>query len=116
MFRAAPLKYFLDGTSDLWLSGALIGKPAMVFTSTGSLHGGQETTLQSMMLPLMHHGMVIAGLPYSEPALQATESGGTPYGPTHVAGAGSDRPLTADERTLCLAAGRRLAALALKLA
>ncbi len=113
---AAPLKYFLDGTSDLWLSGALIGKPAMVFTSTGSLHGGQETTLQSMMLPLMHHGMVIAGLPYSEPALQATESGGTPYGPTHVAGAGSDRPLTADERTLCLAAGRRLAALALKLA
>ncbi|MBT8447224.1 MAG: NAD(P)H:quinone oxidoreductase [Gammaproteobacteria bacterium] len=113
---AAPLKYFLDGTSDLWLSGALIGKPATVFTSTGSLHGGQETTLLSMLLPLLHHGMVISGLPYSEPELQNTVTGGTPYGASHVAGPSSDRPLSSDEQALCRAAGRRLAALAVKLA
>jgi NAD(P)H dehydrogenase (quinone) len=112
---AAPLKYFLDSTSDLWLSGTLIGKPAVVFTSTGSLHGGQETTLLSMMLPLLHHGMVVAGLPYSEADLLATESGGTPYGASHVAGPGSDLPVNETERRLCLALGRRLAHLASRL-
>lgn len=109
---AAALKYFLDGTSDLWLSGVMINKPACVFTSTSSLHGGQETTLLSMMLPLMHHGMVIAGLPYSEPELIATRSGGTPYGPTHVAGADSSSPVTEEESRLCQAMGRRIAELA----
>jgi NAD(P)H dehydrogenase (quinone) len=106
---AAPLKYFLDGTSSEWLTGALAGKPAAVFTSTSSLHGGQETTLVSMMLPLLHHGMLIVGLPYREPDLLTTTSGGTPYGPTHVAGADSQRPITDEERRLCLAMGRRLA-------
>ena len=106
---AAPLKYFLDGTGDLWASGALIGKPAAVFSSTASLHGGQETTLISMMLPLLHHGMIIVGLPYSEPELSSTTSGGTPYGPTHVAGAAADRPVTDDEKALCVALGKRLA-------
>jgi len=106
---AAALKYFLDGTSDLWASGALIGKPAAVFTSTASQHGGQESTLLSMMLPLIHHGMLILGIPYSEPALAATTSGGTPYGASHVAGAKADRPLTEDEKKLCVALGRRLA-------
>lgn len=106
---AAPLKFFLDGTGDLWASGALVGKPAGVFTSTASLHGGQESTLLSMMLPLLHHGMLILGLPYSEPDLTATTSGGTPYGPTHVAGANGDRPLTIEERRLCIALGSRLA-------
>jgi NAD(P)H dehydrogenase (quinone) len=106
---AAALKYFLDGTGDLWVSGALIGKPAAVFTSTASQHGGQESTLLSMMLPLLHHGMLILGLPYSEPALAATASGGTPYGASHVAGAKADRPLTEEEKTLCMALGRRLA-------
>lgn len=106
---AAPLKYFLDTTSPLWLSGELIGKPAGVFTSTSSLHGGQETTLLSMMLPLMHHGMLVMGLPYSEPELLSTRSGGTPYGPSHVAGADGQSPLTDDERKLCRALGRRLA-------
>ena len=113
---AAPLKYFLDGTSGLWLKGALIGKPAAVFTSTGSMHGGQETTLLSMLLPLLHHGMLILGLPYSEPELSATASGGTPYGASHVAGPMSDRPITEEERKLCIALGKRLAETALKLA
>lgn len=106
---AAPLKYFLDQTSALWLSGKLSGKPAGMFTSTSSLHGGQESTLLSMMLPLLHHGMLIVGLPYTEAALLETASGGTPYGPSHHAGMRSDHPLTDDEKTLCLALGRRLA-------
>ncbi len=114
---AAPLKYFLDATSGLWMSGALIGKPAAVFTSTGSLHGGQETTLLSMMLPLMHHGMVLVGLPYSERALSTTSSGGTPYGASHHAGAGSaPKPPTADEVALAEALGQRVAAIAARLA
>ncbi len=113
---AAPLKYFIDSTSDLWLSGTLVGKPAAVFTSTGSLHGGQEATLLTMMLPLLHHGMLLLGLPYTEPALSATESGGTPYGASHVAGlGGKPRPLSKDEATLCLALGRRVAEVAAKL-
>jgi NAD(P)H dehydrogenase (quinone) len=113
---AAPLKHFLDGTSDLWLSGALAGKPAAVFTSTGSMHGGQESTLLSMMLPLLHHGMVLAGLPYTEPQLSATQAGGTPYGASHVAGVGGKPlPLTPDEAALCRALGKRVAELALKL-
>ncbi len=113
---AASLKYFLDSTSSLWLKGALSGKPAAVFTSTSSLHGGQETTLISMMLPLLHHGMVIVGLPYTEPALFSTASGGTPYGASHVAGAASDRAITDEEKKLCIALGKRLAGTALKLA
>ncbi|HWV64152.1 MAG TPA: NAD(P)H:quinone oxidoreductase [Oxalicibacterium sp.] len=112
---AAPMKYFLDGTTSLWLKGALIGKPAAVFTSTGSMHGGQETTLLSMMLPLMHHGMIIVGLPYSEPELSSTSSGGTPYGASHVAGATDDRPISDEERKLCIAVGKRLAETAQKL-
>ena len=112
---AAPLKYFLDGTSGLWLKGALIGKPAAVFTSTASMHGGQETTLLSMLLPLIHHGMLVLGLPYSEPELTATASGGTPYGASHVAGPMSDRPISEEERKLCIALGKRLAETALKL-
>jgi NAD(P)H dehydrogenase (quinone) len=113
---AAPLKYFLDGTSPLWLSGALAGKPAGVFTSTSSLHGGQETTLVSMMLPLLHHGMLLLGLPYTETDLLHTTAGGTPYGPSHLAGTRSDLPLTDTERRLCQALGRRLAATAAALA
>ena len=112
---AAALKYFWDGTSSLWLSGALIGKPAAVFTSTASLHGGQETTLISMMLPLLHHGMLILGTPYSEPDLTTTRSGGTPYGPSHHAGPDSKLPITDEEKRLCLALGKRLAETALKL-
>ncbi len=112
---AAPLKHFLDGTALLWQSGALAGKPACVFTSTSSLHGGQETTLLSMMLPLLHHGMLVMGLPYTETALHATRSGGTPYGASHFAGLADDQPLTEAERTLCIAQGRRLAEIALKL-
>ena len=112
---AAPMKYFLDGTTSLWLKGALIGKPACVFTSTGSMHGGNETTLLTMMLPLMHHGMLIVGLPYSEPILSSTKSGGTPYGASHVGGALDDKPITEDERKLCIALGKRLAETALKL-
>lgn len=112
---AAPMKYFLDGTIALWLKGALIGKPAAVFTSTGSMHGGNESTLLTMMLPLMHHGMVIVGLPYSEPALSATTSGGTPYGASHVGGAMNDKAITEDEKKLCIALGKRLAETALKL-
>ena len=113
---AAPLKYFLDSTSGLWLKGALAGKPAAVFTSTSSMHGGQETTLISMLLPLMHHGMLIVGLPYTEPDLISTASGGTPYGASHVAGATSDRAISEEERKLCLALGKRLAETAVKLA
>jgi NAD(P)H dehydrogenase (quinone) len=109
---AAPLKHFLDSTGALWLSAALTGKPAAVFTSTSSQHGGQESTLLSMMLPLLHHGMVIVGLPYSEEALMRTATGGTPYGASHVAGAASDRPLSEDEKTLCRALGARLARVA----
>jgi len=103
---AAPLKYFLDTTNAQWASGALIGKPAGVFTSTASMHGGQESTLLSMMLPLLHHGMVIAGLPYNEPQLLKTRSGGTPYGASHLAGADASRSLDEDEIALCLALGR----------
>jgi NAD(P)H dehydrogenase (quinone) len=112
---AAPVKYFLDGTSSLWMAGALIGKPAAVFTSTSSLHGGQETTLLTMMLPLLHHGMLILGLPYSETDLLRTTSGGTPYGPSHLAGGESNQPLTEEEKRLCQALGRRLAGAALAL-
>jgi len=113
---AAPLKYFIDSTSDLWLSGALAGKPAAVFTSTGTLHGGQETTLLSMMLPLLHHGMLLLGLPYTEPELSSTTAGGTPYGASHVAGVGGKpRPPVKEELALCLALGRRVAEVALKL-
>ena len=112
---AAPLKYFLEKTNSLWLSGSLVGKPAGVFTSTSSLHGGQESTLLSMMLPLLHHGMLITGLPYAEADLISTQSGGTPYGPTHVSGSDSARPLTDEEKRLCFALGKRLAQLAHKL-
>lgn len=113
---AAPLKYFIDGSSPQWLSGALSGKPAAVFTSTTSQHGGQESTLLTMMLPLLHHGMVIVGLPYSEPDLATTPDGGTPYGASHVAGADGDNRLSEPEVRLAFALGRRLALTALKLA
>ncbi len=112
---AASLKAFLEGTSSLWLRGALAGKPACVFTSSASLHGGQETALVSMMLPLLHHGMLIAGLPYTHAELNATRSGGTPYGPSHFAGVAGDEPVTEEERLLCIAQGRRLAEIALRL-
>jgi NAD(P)H dehydrogenase (quinone) len=112
---AAPLKYFIDGTGALWLRGAMSGKPAAVFTSTASLHGGQESTLLSMMLPLIHHGMLIVGVPYSEPELMSTRAGGTPYGASHLAGANADQPVTEDERRLCIALGTRLAGVAQKL-
>jgi len=112
---AAPMKYFLDTTGPLWLSGALAGKPAAVFTSTSTLHGGQETTLLSMMLPLLHHGMLIVGLPYSENALSTTTTGGTPYGASHLAGIGNDRPLSAEEKNLCQALGTRLATIVAQL-
>ena len=111
---AAPLKYFLDGTSSLWMSGALSGKPASVFTSTGSMHGGQETTLLSMMIPLMHQGMVISGLPYTEKALHDTTTGGTPYGASHTE-MGTNGVLSEHETALCQALGKRLATLARKL-
>jgi NAD(P)H dehydrogenase (quinone) len=113
---AAPLKHFLDGTSLLWHRGALAGKPACVFTSTASMHGGQETTLVSMMLPLLHHGMLVVGLPYTQAEINATRAGGTPYGASHFAGLADDIPISAEERVLCIAQGRRLAELALKLA
>ncbi|MFM9913998.1 MAG: NAD(P)H:quinone oxidoreductase [Methylophilaceae bacterium] len=113
---AAPLKYFLDGTSGLWLKGALIGKPAAVFTATASMHGGNESTLLSMMLPLLHHGMVIVGLPYSEPDLAATTLGGTPYGASRVVGGNHENPISDSEKKLCIALGKRLAQTALKLA
>lgn len=110
---AAPLKYFIDGSTEAWFSGALSGKPAVVFTSTGSMHGGQETTLLSMMLPLFHHGMLLLGLPSSEDALRETQTGGTPYGASHVAH--QQQSLSKDEKTLCFALGARLAHTALKL-
>jgi NAD(P)H dehydrogenase (quinone) len=113
---AAALKYFFDGTSSEWLSGTLAGKPAAAFTSSTSMHGGQETTLFTMMLPLMHHGMLLVGLPYTEAALTTTRAGGTPYGASHVAGRGGGEPeLTEEERVLARALGRRLAGVAKKL-
>ncbi len=112
---AAPMKYFLDTTSRLWMSGGLIGKPAGVFTSTSSLHGGQETTLLSMMLPLLHHGMLLTGVPYSETTLLHTRSGGTPYGASHLAGSDSKLPLTDEEKRICRTQGRHLAEIAQRL-
>ena len=112
---ASAMKYFWDGTGGLWMKHTLVGKPAALFTSTGTMHGGQESTLLSMMLPLLHHGMLIVGLPYSEPELSSTQSGGTPYGASHVAGLTNDQPVTEAEKKLCLALGRRLAQTALKL-
>ena len=112
---AAPLKAFFDTTSDLWLSGAMTDKPAAVFTSSSTLHGGQESTLFTMMLPLLHHGMIMVGLPYTEPALHHTRSGGTPYGASQVSGDHPTVTLTADEKALCIALGRRVASLAVKL-
>jgi NAD(P)H dehydrogenase (quinone) len=113
---AAPLKHFIDSTSPLWMSGALIGKPAVVFSASSSLHGGQESTLLSMMIPLLHHGMLLLGLPYSEPDLISTRSGGTPYGASHLSGTDSNLPLSDEEIRLCHALGKRLAQTALKLA
>jgi NAD(P)H dehydrogenase (quinone) len=113
---AASLKYFIDGTGGLWLKGVMSGKPAAVFTSTASMHGGQESTLLSMMLPLIHHGMLIVGVPYSEPELMSTRGGGTPYGASHLAGANADQPISEDERRLCIVLGTRLAEVARKLA
>jgi len=112
---AAPLKYFLDSTSPLWLTGALAGKPAAVFTSSSSLHGGQETTLLSMMLPLLHHGMLILGIPFTEPKLLATRSGGTPYGASHFASEGADRVIDDHEKAIAIALGMRLAETARRL-
>jgi NAD(P)H dehydrogenase (quinone) len=112
---AAAMKYFWDGTGGLWMKHALVGKPAALFTSSSSLHGGQESTLLSMMLPLLHHGMVIVGLPYSEPELATTQSGGTPYGASHVASITNDQPISDAEKKLCMTLGRRLAQTALKL-
>jgi NAD(P)H dehydrogenase (quinone) len=112
---AAPMKYFWDGSSSQWLSGALIGKPARVFTSTGSMHGGQESTLLTMMIPLLHHGMVILGLPYSEPDLMSSPTGGSPYGVTHLAHADGRAPISAEEQRLAKAQGKRLAQTALQL-
>ncbi|MEX0619532.1 MAG: NAD(P)H:quinone oxidoreductase [Pseudohongiellaceae bacterium] len=113
---AAPLKYFIDSTGSLWTSGALIDKPAVTFTSTSSLHGGQETTLLTMANPLIHQGMIFAGIPYSEEALNTTTGGGTPYGASHHAGPKSDKQIIDDEATLCIVMGKRIARLALKLA
>ncbi|MFV1922806.1 MAG: NAD(P)H:quinone oxidoreductase [Methylotenera sp.] len=112
---AAPMKYFLDSTSNLWLKSALVNKPACVFTSSGSMHGGNETTLLTMILPLLHHGMLILGIPYSEPSLATTQSGGTPYGASHIGGAMDDKPITDEEKKLCIALGKRLAEVAMKL-
>lgn len=112
----SAMKYFWDGTGGLWMKHALVGKPAALFTSTGTMHGGQESTLLSMMLPLLHQGMIIVGLPYSEPELSSTKSGGTPYGASHVAGPANDLPISEAEKKLCMALGRRLAETALKLA
>lgn len=112
---AAPVKYFLDQTSSLWLSGAMIGKPGAVFTATSSLHGGQETVLTSMMLPLLHHGMLVVGIPYSEPALNQTRSGATPYGASHVTGQ-QGQPLSEHEQAACRTLGKRVAGIASKLA
>jgi NAD(P)H dehydrogenase (quinone) len=113
---AAPLKYFWDGTSAQWLAGALVGKPACVFTSTGSLHGGQESTLISMMMPLLHHGMMVLGLPYTESALMTTSTGGTPYGASHWSGVNGNLPISEETRMLTIALGRRLATTAQQMA
>jgi len=113
---AAPLKYFSDGLGGEWSRGTLAGKPAAVFSSTASMHGGQEATLLSMMLPLLHHGMVVVGIPYTEPELNSTRSGGTPYGATHVSGIANDRPVAGEESRLAFALGKRLALVAKKLA
>lgn len=113
---AAAMKHFWDGTSPLWMKHALVGKPAALFTSTGTLHGGQEATLLTMMVPLLHHGMVIVGVPYSEPELTHTQSGGTPYGASHHAGVAGELPITEHERKLCIALGKRLALTARRLA
>ena len=112
---AAPLKHFIDGTSEIWMSGKLANKPVSVFTSTSSLHGGQESTLLSMMLPFLHHGMIICGLPYSETSLIHTESGGTPYGVSHWSGQGNDKPISGHEKKLAIAQGKRLATIARQL-
>ncbi|WP_419419371.1 NAD(P)H:quinone oxidoreductase [Legionella sp. D16C41] len=112
---AAPLKYFLDTTTSLWLAGDLANKPACVFTSTASTHGGQETTLTSMMLPLMHHGMILLGIPYTQPLLNTTKTGGSPYGMSHVAGMTNDNPISEDEMTLAKQLGKRLGTIAMKL-
>ncbi|MES2830775.1 MAG: NAD(P)H:quinone oxidoreductase [Pseudomonadota bacterium] len=112
---AAPMKYFWDGTTAQWLAGTLAGKPACVFTATGSIHGGQETTLVSMMLPLLHHGMLLLGLPYTQPELMITTSGGTPYGATHWSGVDGSQPISDHTRTLAIAQGRRLAGIARQL-
>lgn len=112
---AAPLKYFIDQSSDIWMNGLLAGKPASFFSSTSSMHGGQESTLLSMMLPFLHHGMLISGLPYSETSLLHSETGGTPYGVTHWSGHNNDKPISQTEKDLALAQGKRLANLALKL-
>jgi NAD(P)H dehydrogenase (quinone) len=112
---ASALKHFLDTTTPVWMAGSLAGKPAAVFTSTGSMHGGQETTLVSMMLPLLHHGMLIVGLPYTNPELSRTQRGGTPYGASHLAGSDNNSSLDADERRLAFAQGRRLGEIAIAL-
>lgn len=112
---AAPMKYFWDGTTSHWLAGSLAGKPGCVFTSTGSLHGGQESTLLSMMLPLLHHGMLLLGLPYTQPELMTTRSGGTPYGASHWSGINGNEPVSDETRVLAIAQGRRLAEIALQL-
>jgi len=113
---AAPLKHFLESTGAEWISGTLVGKPAAAFTSTSSMHGGQESTLLSMLLPLLHHGMLLVGLPFTEPGIHATSSGGTPYGASHVAGNDGSRPISDDERVLARALGRRVADVAARLA
>lgn len=113
---AAPLKYFLEQTSAQWLSGSLSGKPAAAFTSTSSMHGGQEATLLSMLVPLLHHGMVISGVPYTTSELMTTNTGGTPYGASHVAGADNDQPISDDEHKVCIDLGKRIAELSVKLA
>jgi NAD(P)H dehydrogenase (quinone) len=112
---ASAMKYFWDGTGELWMKHTLVGKPAVLFTSTGTMHGGQESTLLSMMLPLLHHGMLIVGIPYSEVELGTTQGGGTPYGASHVAGLANDKPISDAEKKLCMALGHRLAQTALKL-
>jgi NAD(P)H dehydrogenase (quinone) len=112
---ASAMKYFWDGTGGVWMKHSLVGKPAALFTSTGTMHGGQESTLLSMMLPLIHHGMVIVGLPYSEPELSSTQSGGTPYGASHVAGIANDQAISDTEKKLCMSLGKRLSQTALRL-
>ncbi|MDG1951060.1 MAG: NAD(P)H:quinone oxidoreductase [Gammaproteobacteria bacterium] len=112
---AAPLKYFIDNTSSLWISGSLVDKPFATFTSTSSLHGGQESTLLSMALPLLHHGMLFCGIPYTDTKLRETESGGTPYGASHWSGTRGDKAISAEEKNLCITQGQRLATIACKL-